>query len=99
MTIGFGVPVAAPRRTAPPLTMADLRAHLDAALAGTCFLSRELGGGGMSRVFVAEELALGGRPWPRRQTVKPSDRQTAVVAAPPQAAPNAASPRQKPPQA
>ena len=39
--------------------MTDLRARLEAGLAGTYRIERELGGGGMSRVFVAEELALG----------------------------------------
>src|SRR5581483_5701078 len=43
--------------TAPGLM--DLRAELDASLSGAYRLERELGGGGMSRVFVAEELALG----------------------------------------
>lgn len=38
-----------------------LRAHLEAALAGAYSLGRELGGGGMARVFVAEETALGRR--------------------------------------
>ena len=36
----------------------DLRDQLQATLAGTYTLQRELGGGGMSRVFVAEELRL-----------------------------------------
>ena len=35
----------------------DLRAQLD----GTYRIDRELGGGGMSRVFLAEEIALGRR--------------------------------------
>jgi eukaryotic-like serine/threonine-protein kinase len=35
----------------------DLRARLGA----TCDIERELGGGGMSRVFLAEEIALGRR--------------------------------------
>ena len=35
--------------------------HLKAVLAGTFTLERELGGGGMSRVFLAEETALGRR--------------------------------------
>jgi serine/threonine-protein kinase len=39
----------------------DLRERLQEALAGTYTLERELGGGGMSRVFVAEEIALGRR--------------------------------------
>jgi serine/threonine-protein kinase len=36
----------------------DLRDQLQAALSGSYMLERELGGGGMSRVFVAEELRL-----------------------------------------
>jgi serine/threonine-protein kinase len=37
----------------------DLRDHLQAALGAAYSLQRELGGGGMARVFVAEERALG----------------------------------------
>src|ERR1019366_65912 len=36
----------------------DLRDQLQATLSGSYTLERELGGGGMSRVFVAEELRL-----------------------------------------
>ena len=36
-----------------------LRERLQAALGGAYQLDRELGGGGMSRVFVAHETALG----------------------------------------
>ena len=39
--------------------MSDLLARLQGALGGAYRLERELGGGGMSRVFVAEETALG----------------------------------------
>jgi serine/threonine-protein kinase len=39
----------------------DLRERLQAALAGTYTIDRELGGGGMSRVFLAIEPALGRR--------------------------------------
>ena len=38
---------------------ADLLDQLQQTLTGTYVLERELGGGGMSRVFVAEETALG----------------------------------------
>ncbi len=38
--------------------MDDLREHLQAALRGSYTIERELGGGGMSRVFLAEETAL-----------------------------------------
>jgi serine/threonine-protein kinase len=41
--------------------MDDLRERLQAALGGAYLLERELGGGGMARVFVAEETALGRR--------------------------------------
>jgi eukaryotic-like serine/threonine-protein kinase len=41
--------------------MADLRTQLQDALGNTYTLDRELGGGGMSRVFVAEEATLGRR--------------------------------------
>src|SRR5215467_3615651 len=37
----------------------DIREHLRAALRSAYAIERELGGGGMSRVFVAEETALG----------------------------------------
>ncbi|MGI9141427.1 MAG: protein kinase domain-containing protein [Gemmatimonadaceae bacterium] len=39
--------------------MTDLRSRLQQSLGSTYTLERELGGGGMSRVFVAEENALG----------------------------------------
>ena len=39
----------------------DLRDHLQTALSGTYALGRELGGGGMSRVFVADDARLGRR--------------------------------------
>ena len=39
----------------------DVREKLQAALAGTYSIERELGGGGMSRVFVALEPRLGRR--------------------------------------
>ena len=39
--------------------MTDLRAQLQSALGATYTLERELGGGGMSRVFVADQVALG----------------------------------------
>ncbi len=41
--------------------LADLRAQLEQALGTRYRIERELGGGGMSRVFVAEEVALGRR--------------------------------------
>ena len=40
---------------------AELRDHLQTALIGAYVVERELGGGGMSRVFIAEERALGRR--------------------------------------
>ena len=39
--------------------MSDLLSQLRASLGGRYRIDRELGGGGMSRVFVAEEIALG----------------------------------------
>src|SRR5262245_15960871 len=39
--------------------MADLRDELQSSLGSAYVLERELGGGGMSRVFLAEEKALG----------------------------------------
>ena len=39
--------------------MSDLQQRLEAALGGAYQIERELGGGGMSRVFVARETALG----------------------------------------
>ncbi len=38
--------------------MSDLQSRLASALGGTYRIDRELGGGGMSRVFLAEEVAL-----------------------------------------
>ena len=38
--------------------MSDLQSRLTTALGGTYRIDRELGGGGMSRVFLAEEVAL-----------------------------------------
>lgn len=43
------------------IAMSDLLADLRAQLGDRYRIERELGGGGMSRVFVAEELALGRR--------------------------------------
>ena len=39
--------------------MADIRDTLQASLGSTLTIERELGGGGMSRVFVADDTALG----------------------------------------
>ena len=39
--------------------MTDLQARVQEALASTYTLERELGGGGMSRVFLAQERRLG----------------------------------------
>ena len=39
--------------------MTDSRAQLQAALGTAYTIERELGGGGMSQVFLAEEAALG----------------------------------------
>jgi tetratricopeptide (TPR) repeat protein/tRNA A-37 threonylcarbamoyl transferase component Bud32 len=39
--------------------MTDLRSRVQDSLSGSYTIERELGGGGMSRVFVANELALG----------------------------------------
>src|SRR3954464_9737657 len=41
--------------------MSDLREQVQATLSGTYTIERELGGGGMSRVFVADEIRLGRR--------------------------------------
>ena len=41
--------------------MTDLLQQLRDELTGTYTIERELGGGGMSRVFIAEEIALGRR--------------------------------------
>ena len=42
-----------------PLPTSDLRDQLQATLTGSYTIERELGGGGMARVFVAEETVLG----------------------------------------
>src|SRR5688500_13565827 len=47
---------------------ADLRAHLESSLGATYAFERELGGGGMARVFLATETRLG-----RRVVVKALD--------------------------
>jgi serine/threonine-protein kinase len=39
--------------------MAELREHLHTTLGDSYQLEQELGGGGMSRVFVAHETSLG----------------------------------------
>src|SRR5881394_1804747 len=39
--------------------VADLRAHIQSSLGGSYILDRELGSGGMSRVFVADDSGLG----------------------------------------
>ncbi|MGH7688598.1 MAG: protein kinase domain-containing protein, partial [Gemmatimonadaceae bacterium] len=59
----FGNPPARRRRIARPLSvlstvMMDLRDQLQTTLGSAYTLERELGGGGMSRVFVAEETSL-----------------------------------------
>ena len=41
--------------------MSDLRDHLRTTLGATYSIEHELGGGGMSRVFVAQESSLGRR--------------------------------------
>jgi serine/threonine-protein kinase len=50
-----------PALRAQPSGEFELRERLTAALAGRYTIERELGGGGMSRVFVARETALGRR--------------------------------------
>jgi eukaryotic-like serine/threonine-protein kinase len=53
---------AAPEHGGEPDPLAaDLRAYLQQSLGAAYSLERELGGGGMSRVFVAHDLALGRR--------------------------------------
>ena len=42
-----------------PGHMADLRSRVQQSLSGSYTLERELGGGGMSKVFVADEHRLG----------------------------------------
>ena len=46
-----------PREPSPPLVPDSLRDQLQATLGASDTLERELGGGGMSRVFVAREEA------------------------------------------
>ena len=45
----------------PAVSDDSLRSQLEAALGGALLIERELGGGGMSRVFVAHDTALGRR--------------------------------------
>jgi hypothetical protein len=47
--------------------MSDLAEVLGAAFKGTYSIERELGGGGMSRVFLAEETELGAQACPRKR--------------------------------
>ena len=56
----YPLPTLPRRRTLLPSTT-DLRDRLDRLLGGQYRIERELGGGGMSHVFVAEEVALGRR--------------------------------------
>jgi eukaryotic-like serine/threonine-protein kinase len=56
-----------------PGEMSDLEQRLQAALGGTYRILKELGGGGMSRVFLAEETRLG------RQVVIKSLRRTTTT--------------------
>ena len=51
----------APSPSAQAFVSTSLREQLQAILDGSYTLERELGGGGMSRVFVAEETTLGRR--------------------------------------
>jgi eukaryotic-like serine/threonine-protein kinase len=57
----------------PPASSAALRAELEAALRSSYRIERELGGGGMSRVFLAEEIGLG-----RTVVIKVLDGDTAM---------------------
>ena len=54
----IGPPVASLRTQTTMPGGADLRAQLQAALGGAYAIERELGGGGMSRVFLATETGL-----------------------------------------
>jgi len=65
--------LAASLHLAPP-DDEQLVEALRAALAGTYRIERELGGGGMSRVFLAEEIALG-----RRVVIKTVPRETSAA--------------------
>src|SRR4029079_1423316 len=58
----FAVPPVFSLRPIPRRTLCgvnDLQSQLQATLSGAYTLERELGGGGMSRVFVADEIRLG----------------------------------------
>jgi eukaryotic-like serine/threonine-protein kinase len=50
-----------PLHTSPTLVDMDLKDRVQESLSGTHTIERELGGGGMSRVFVALERRLGRR--------------------------------------
>jgi serine/threonine-protein kinase len=68
--------------------MTELRHHLQTSLGATYRIERELGGGGMSRVFVAEETSLGRQvvvkvlraDAPSRVSVKRFQREIGLVA-------------------
>ena len=59
--MGPGIACTFPRLPSPLPPTSDLRDRLDQTLGAQYRIERELGGGGMSRVFVAEETALGRR--------------------------------------
>jgi serine/threonine-protein kinase len=52
------VTVIPPLSTGNPVALGDLRLQLQSSLGGTYTIERELGGGSMSRVFLANEIAL-----------------------------------------
>ena len=68
--------------------MQELTARLQSALGDTYRIERELGGGGMSRVFVAEETALG-----RQVVVKVLPPELAAASTPSASGARSSSPR------
>src|SRR5919201_240852 len=61
LAVGDGAPIFLDPPAVTALDGPRLKERLQEALGAAYRLERELGGGGMSRVFVAEEVALGRR--------------------------------------
>src|SRR3954465_14776395 len=61
MSFGNNFANAPRRKVQVSVDATDLRSHVQQALGDAYLLDRELGGGGMARVFLADDVALGRR--------------------------------------